>query len=329
MKILITGVAGFIGMHLAYHFLQYKNDVTGIDNLNDYYDVNLKKARLEKLKKFKNLFNFFKMDISNYKNLSKIFEDNQFDIVINLAAQAGVRYSLLNPTLYLKSNIEGFFNVLECCRVNQISHLIFASSSSVYGFNDNYKFSETNETSKPLSFYGATKKSNEVMAYSYSNIYNMKITGLRFFTVYGPWGRPDMALFLFTKSILSGVPIDVYNNGKVIRDFTYIDDVVDAIFKISTKESHNHIKNSKNKENYNLFNIGNGKPIELINYINLLEEVLKKKAVKNFLPLPVTDSVRTSSDNKSIEDFVNFKPKTSIKMGVTNFVNWYKDYFNI
>ena len=320
MKLLITGVAGFIGMHVANYFLNNKIEVVGIDNLNDYYDVNLKKARLENLTKFEKSFTFYEVDILSYRSLLKIFDKHKFDVVINLAAQAGVRYSLVNPHLYLKSNVEGFLNILECCKDNKVSHLVFASSSSVYGFNNNDKFSESDDTSKPLSFYGATKKTNEVMAYSYSHIYNMKITGLRFFTVYGPWGRPDMALFLFTKSILSNAPIDVFNNGKVVRDFTYIDDVVHAIFKVTTKKFSN---------NYNVFNIGNGNPAYLIDYINVIEGVLKKVATKKFLPLPVTDSNRTSSNNEMLEEFINFKPKTSIKIGVTNFVNWYKNYYNI
>ena len=335
MKILITGVAGFIGMHTAQSFLINKHEVVGIDNLNDYYDISLKKARLKQLKLFNKSFKFFKVDLVNSNKLAKIFKENNFDIVVNLAAQAGVRYSISNPDIYLKSNLDGFFNILECCRKNQISHLIYASSSSVYGSSDEVKFCENNDTSHPLSFYGATKKANEVMAHSYSHVYGLRVTGLRFFTVYGPWGRPDMALFLFTKSILSDIPIKVYNKGQMIRDFTYIDDVVKAIRGITLKvdDEINNINYNNNEimrsPKYKLFNIGNGKPINLLDYINLLEEVLEKKANKVFLPLPAADIIRTSSDNKLLEDFIDFKPNTSIRKGVINFVKWYKDFYNL
>ena len=333
MKILITGVAGFIGMHTAYSFLINKHEVVGVDNLNDYYDVGLKKARLKQLKLLNMSFKFFKVDLTNYNKVLKIFNENNFDIVINLAAQAGVRYSISNPDMYLKSNIDGFFNILECCRINQVSHLIYASSSSVYGSNNETTFSENNDTSHPLSFYGATKKANEVMAHSYSHVYNLRVTGLRFFTVYGPWGRPDMALFLFTKSILSNTPIKVYNKGQMIRDFTYIEDVVKAIMGIACKvievSSIKGCNNNETNPNYKLFNVGNGNPINLLDYISLLEEILEKKANKVFLPLPIADTIRTSSDNKLLEDFIDFKPNTSIKKGVTNFVKWYKNYYKL
>ena len=330
MKILITGVAGFIGMHVASYFLKNNHEVVGIDNINDYYEISLKKARLKQLQNFQESFKFYKTDISNYKKLINIFNENDIDIVINLAAQAGVRYSIINPHIYLKSNLEGFLNILECSSKNKISHLVFASSSSVYGSNNNEKFSENDDTSHPLSFYGATKKSNEVMAHSYSHIHNLPVTGLRFFTVYGPWGRPDMALFLFTKSILSNTPIKVYNKGQMIRDFTYIDDVVKAIVKVAFKApSADTISKLKHNAPYQLFNVGNSNPINLLDYIDLLEEILEKKVKKDFLPLPVTDSIRTSSDNELLEDFIKFKPNTSIRKGVNSFVNWYKNYYNI
>jgi len=330
MKILITGVAGFIGMHVASYFLKNNHEVVGIDNINDYYEISLKKARLKQLQNFQESFKFYKADISNYKKLINIFNENDFDIVINLAAQAGVRYSIINPHIYLKSNLEGFLNILECSSKHKILHLVFASSSSVYGSNNNEKFSENDDTNHPLSFYGATKKSNEVMAHSYSHIHNLPVTGLRFFTVYGPWGRPDMALFLFTKSILSNTPIKVYNKGQMIRDFTYIDDVVKAIVKVAFKApSANTTSKLKDNAPYQLFNVGNSNPINLLDYIDLLEEILEKKVKKDFLPLPVTDSIRTSSDNELLEDFIKFKPNTSIRKGVNNFVNWYKCYYNI
>ena len=329
MKILITGVAGFIGMHVAYYFLKNNHEVIGIDNLNDYYEVSLKKARLKQLKIFQQSFKFYKIDISNYKNLKNIFNENNFDVVINLAAQAGVRYSINNPHTYLKSNLEGFLNILECCSKSKATRLIFASSSSVYGSSNKEKFSEGDDTSHPLSFYGATKKSNEVMAHSFSHVYNLPVTGLRFFTVYGPWGRPDMALFSFTKSILSNTPIKVYNKGEMIRDFTYIDDVVKVIIKLVFKDiAPNDNSNLKSKAPFQLFNVGNSSPINLLYYIDLLEEILEKKAQKLYLPLPVTDTIRTSSDNQLLNDFINFKPNTSVRKGVTNFVNWYKKYYN-
>ena len=331
MSILITGVAGFIGMHLANSLLKDSQIVYGIDNLNDYYDVELKTARIKQLEHFGKNFKFFKLDIIDKKKLVRVFNNYDFEIVIHLAAQAGVRYSLYNPDVYVKSNIEGFLNILQNCKDKKIKHLIYASSSSVYGSSSKLSFLETDNTSNPLSIYGATKKSNEVMAYSYSHLYNLPTTGLRFFTVYGPWGRPDMALFIFTASILSKKTINVFNNGKITRDFTYIDDVVNVIKKVSTKPPSvkKNKKKLEQKTPYQLFNVGNSNPVQLLNYIKTLEETLGIKAKKNFLPLPITDVLRTSSNCKSLEKFIGYKPKTSIKQGITNFIKWYKFFYKI
>lgn len=336
MKILITGVAGFIGMNVANRLLQTDNQVIGIDNLNNYYDINLKKARLQSLTNQQKNFIFKEMDIVDISSMKKIFKIEKFDCVVNLAAQAGVRYSIENPKSYIDSNISGFLNILENCRHNNIKHLVFASSSSVYGINTKLPFSENDNTDHPLSLYGATKKSNELMAHAYSNLYSIPCTGLRFFTVYGPWGRPDMALFIFTKSILLNQPIQLFNNGNMSRDFTYIDDIVEGIVRVIYKpptscenfNSDNPLS-SISSSPYKIFNIGNNNPSTLINYISALEEALGKSAIKEFLPMQLGDVHKTSSDTSKLEAWVDFIPKTSIRIGIKNFVNWYKNFYQI
>ena len=318
MKVLITGSCGFIGFNLSNFLLKKKIKVIGIDNLNNYYDVNLKKNRIKDLKKNKKFF-FYKVDLSNYKKIDNIVKNKKIKIIIHLAAQAGVRYSIKNPRTYFKSNLEGFFNVLEISRHNNIKHLIYASTSSVYGDSKKFPLSEINRTDNPLSFYAATKKSNEVLAHSYSYIYNLPCTALRFFTVYGPYGRPDMALFKFTKNIIKGKPIEVFNKGKHERDFTYVDDIVDGIFNI--------IINKKSKFGAKIFNIGNGKKIKLLKYIQLIEKNLDRKSKKKFLPLQKGDVIKTLSDTKLIKKHYNYQPKTNVSYGVKKFIEWYISYF--
>jgi UDP-glucuronate 4-epimerase len=317
MKILITGVAGFIGFHLANNLLNRKNQyIYGIDNLNDYYDINLKKERLSILKK-KNKFFFKKIDITDKKKLFLYIKKIKPKIIINLAAQAGVRYSIQNPETYLYNNIIGFYNILEISREIKIKHLIFASTSSVYGASTKFPLHENIQTDKPLSFYAATKKSNEIMAHSYSNIYKLPVTGVRFFTVYGPYGRPDMSLFKFSKSIILGKKINLFNNGKHVRDFTYIDDVVEAIIKL--------IPNiPKNKIPYEIYNIGNGNPKKLSEFLNLIEKYLSKKSKIKNMPLQKGDVVKTHADIKKLQKKINYSPKTNIDVGIKNFVNWIK-----
>lgn len=338
MKVLVTGAAGFIGYHLCNKLLQLKYEVVGLDNINDYYDVNLKLARLNELgilkedvnnKKglIKNIdersFSFIKIDLVDMKSLQYLFEKNKFDIVINLAAQAGVRYSIENPNVYIQSNIVGYANILECCRIYKIKHLVYASSSSVYGDNNKIPFSEKDPVDKPVSLYAATKKSNELMAYTYSHLYKIKTTGLRFFTVYGPWGRPDMAPFLFTDAILSGKSINVFNNGNMERDFTYIDDIVDSIVKLTFK-----LPSKENKDLlYNIFNIGSCKPIKLLNFIKEIEKCVEQVAVKNYLEMQPGDVKKTWANTERIENFINYKPKVPLDVGVNNFIKWYKEYF--
>ena len=336
MKILITGVAGFIGMHVADKLITQDNEVIGIDNLNDYYDINLKKNRIQNLIKKKKSFNFKEMDLLDNPSLIEMFKKEKFDCVINLAAQAGVRYSMENPKSYIDSNIYGFLNLLECCRHNPVKHLVFASSSSVYGLNASIPFSEDDHTDHPLALYGATKKSNELMAHSYSSLYSIPCTGLRFFTVYGPWGRPDMALFIFTKSILSNLPIKLFNNGDMIRDFTYIDDVVEGIVRILNKPSKTSPNFNKFKPSpaissspYKIFNIGNNNPITLMEYVSAIELATGKPAIKEFLPMQAGDIYKTFSNTKKLKDWIDFVPKTTVKEGVSYFVNWYRDYYNI
>ena len=340
MKIFITGIAGFIGYHLADFLLKNEFEVIGLDNMNDYYDPTLKYARLSHLKltskRFKKNLIFFKGNLEDKNLLSEIFSNYKPEIVINLAAQAGVRYSLENPRAYLDSNIIGFGNVIEFCKIYKTNHLIFASSSSVYGGNTKLPFSESHNVDHPISLYAATKKANELVAHTYSHLYGLNTTGLRFFTVYGPWGRPDMALFKFTKSILNDESIDVYNNGDMIRDFTYIEDIIKSIFLLLNKKPE-HDKNY-NKDNpnpssswapYKIFNIGNSDPQPLMEYIKSLENSLNKKAKINFLPMQPGDVKATCANTKLLEEWIGFKPKTTIKYGIDQFIKWYKAFYEI
>ncbi len=319
MKILVTGCAGFIGFHLSNYLLSNKIQVCGIDNLNNYYDVNLKKDRLKILNK-NNKFLFYKLDLANKIKLNNIIKKNKIKIIVHLAAQAGVRYSIQNPKTYFKNNLQVFFNILEVSKLNNINHLIFASTSSVYGENSNFPIKENEDTSRPLSFYAATKKSNEILAYSYSNIFKIPCTALRFFTVYGPYGRPDMALFKFTKNILDNKKIDFFNNGNHNRDFTYIDDIVSGIFSIINKPH-------KGKTPFNVFNIGNGNSRKLKDYLKLIENKLQKKAKLKKLPLQKGDIKKTHSDIRSLKNFSNYKPKVGIEEGVSKFIDWFLKYY--
>ena len=322
MKVLITGVAGFIGMHVAKRFLENGHKVFGIDNLNNYYDVKLKKNRLKQLNVKEYNFVFKKVDITNFDRLSFFLKEQVFDIVIHLAAQAGVRYSIENPQAYIDSNVSGFLNILEICKINEITNLIYASSSSVYGNNNKKDFIELDDTSHPISLYGATKKANELMAYTYSNLYKINMIGLRFFTVYGPWGRPDMALFKFTKSILKNDTINIYNHGKMVRDFTYIDDVVESIEKIVNRM----LSDSSCGYDHKIFNVGSENPLSLMSYIDELEKVLKKRAKKNYISAQLGDVLRTSSNSTSLYSWINYKPRTKLSDGIKMFVDWYKQY---
>jgi UDP-glucuronate 4-epimerase len=335
MRILITGAAGFIGFHTSQHLLNRGDSVIGIDNLNDYYDPSLKEARLSRLKNHDN-FSFHKIDIIDKEAVDTVFESESPDTVIHLAAQAGVRYSLENPYAYIDSNITGFMNILEACRYHPVKHLTFASSSSVYGSNTRMPFSVNDNVDHPLSLYAATKKSNELMAHTYSHLYNIPVSGLRFFTVYGPWGRPDMALFIFTKKILNGETIDVFNNGQHKRDFTYIDDIVEGVVRVSDNiATSNPNWNSDNpdpatsKAPYRLYNIGNNKPVELMYFIELIEKNLGKKADKNYLPLQPGDVPETYANVDALIDYVDYSPSTSIESGIENFIKWYKDYYKV
>jgi len=319
MKVLVTGSAGFIGFHVSDYLLKNNNTVIGIDNINDYYDVNLKKSRLKILKKNKN-FSFHKFDLINAKKLEDLIKKFKVEFVIHLAAQAGVRYSIENPKTYFKNNLEVFFNILEASKKNNIKHLIFASTSSVYGENNNFPIKEIYNTDKPISFYAATKKSNEVLAHSYSYIYNLPCTALRFFTVYGPYGRPDMALFKFTKNILENKKIQLYNNGNHSRDFTYISDIVSGIFSILKK-------NNNTKSLFNIFNIGNGKSRKLKDYLKTIEKKLNKKAKITNLPLQLGDIKKTHSDISSLNNYSNYMPKTDIEEGIDKFIDWYLEYY--
>ena len=317
MNILVTGCAGFIGFHLSSYLLKKNINVIGIDNINDYYDVNLKKNRLKLLKIYKN-FSFNKFDLINKKKLDLIVKKHQIKIIIHLAAQAGVRYSIINPNSYYKNNLEVFFNILEISRINKIKHLIYASTSSVYGDNNNFPLKEIENTSRPLSFYAATKKSNEVMAHSYSEIYKLKVTGLRFFTVYGPYGRPDMALYKFAKSIYDNKQVELFNKGNHIRDFTYIDDIIESIYKILNK---------KNNKLYNIINIGNGNPVNLINFIKEIENYIGKKLKFKKINIQKGDVYKTHASITKLYKLINFKPKTSTKTGIKKFLDWYNQYY--
>lgn len=318
-KILITGCAGFIGYHLAKSLLNKDNSVIGIDNLNNYYDVHLKENRLEQLKVFNN-FQFVKADIADEKAVNLLFAENKFDIVVNLAAQAGVRYSIDNPRSYISSNIIGFFNILEACRYNPVKHLVFASSSSVYGNQNKIPFTVIDNVDHPISLYAATKKSDELMAFTYAHLYKIPLTGLRFFTVYGPWGRPDMAYFSFTNKIYADESIKIFNNGDMLRDFTYIDNIVHGIELVIDKAP-------KGEDPYKIYNIGNNKPERLMYFIETLENAIGKKAKKEFLPMQPGDVYQTYADISELEKDFGFKPKTSIEDGLKKFADWYKEYY--
>lgn len=334
-KILVTGAAGFIGFHTSKRLLSEGYEVVGLDNLNDYYDVALKNARLSQLTSIPS-FRFIKEDLSKAESIGRIFEQEGFDIVINLAAQAGVRHSLENPGVYIDSNISGFLHVLEGCRHTHVEHLIYASSSSVYGANTQMPFSVHHNVDHPLSLYAATKKSNELMAHSYSSLFKIPTTGLRFFSAYGPWGRPDMALFIFTKAILEGKPIDVFNNGEMKRDFTYVDDIVGGICSLinfpprpSDEWSSDAPDPSTSFAPYRIYNIGNNNPVQLLDFIETLEKKLDKKAIKNFLPIQKGDVGINYADIEDLKKDVGYAPSTKIEKGIDNFVEWYKSYYNI
>ena len=329
MKVLVTGTAGFIGSSLSRRLLDRGDEVIGIDNLNDYYDVNLKKARLNLMSDNKNFTNF-KVNIENKDAVFEIFKKHKPNRVVNLAAQAGVRYSLENPQAYIDSNIIGFLNIIESCRYNQVEHLVYASSSSVYGSNTNYPFSIHNNVDHPVSLYAASKKSNELMAHTYSHLFNLPTTGLRFFTVYGPWGRPDMALFLFTKAILADKPIDVYNYGDHKRDFTYIDDIVEGIIRTLDKVAEANPNWTGNQPDpgtsnapWRVYNIGNNNQCTLLKYIEVLEDCLGKKAIKNMLPIQAGDVPYTYADTTDLMKDVGYAPDTKIEDGIAKFVEWY------
>ena len=335
MKILLTGCAGFIGFHTSLFLLKRGDEVVGIDNINDYYDVNLKRDRLKILQNYPN-FTFEKIDISDKKVTLDVFKKSRAKRVIHLAAQAGVRYSIENPYTYIDANILGFLNIIESCRYYSIEHLVYASTSSVYGANENMPFSEAGSTNHPLAIYAATKKSNELMAHSYSYLFDIPTTGLRFFTVYGPWGRPDMALFMFTKNIIEGKPIKVFNNGNHTRDFTYIDDIVEGIVRASDKPSKpSNNWNPKDPDPsisfcpYKIFNIGGNNPQKLMRYIEVIEENLKKKAIIEFLPLQQGDVPDTSANVDKLIEHIQYKPSTSIETGIKNFINWYQEYYKV
>lgn len=322
MKILVTGVAGFIGYHLATKLLTQGNQVYGVDNLNDYYDVSLKQARLQQILPHSN-FTFDYLDISDRTLVAELFAANDFDVVVHLAAQAGVRYSLQNPHAYVDSNLVGFTNILEGCRHNSIKHLIFASSSSVYGANTKVPFAVSDNVDRPISLYAATKKANELMAHAYSHLYQIPITGLRFFTVYGAWGRPDMAYFKFVQAIAQDRPIDVYNFGKMKRDFTYIDDVIEAVTRIITKKP----LTLNQQPPYKIYNLGNNQPVELNEFIATIETIMGKSAQKNLLPMQPGDVVSTYADIQELITDFDFQPSTSIALGLEKFVSWYQEYY--
>lgn len=335
MKILITGSAGFIGATLAARLLERGDEVVGIDNLNDYYSVALKQARLERLAKYPR-FAFEKLDIADRDGVARLFKRHRFGAVVNLAAQAGVRYSLVNPQAYADANLLGFVNLLEGCRHTEVGHFVFASSSSVYGANTKQPFSEHDNVDHPVSLYAASKKANELMAHSYAHLFGLPCTGLRFFTVYGPWGRPDMALFLFTKGILEGTPIKVFNHGKMVRDFTYIDDIVEGVVRVIDRPpqpnpawSGDHPDPATSYTRYRVFNIGNSQPVELMRYINVLEQCLGKKAKMEMLPMQAGDVPSTVADVSALEQATGFRPQTSVEDGIARFVTWYREYHRV
>ena len=332
-KILVTGAAGFIGFHLCQRLLERGDTVVGLDNLNDYYEVSLKENRLKQLEG-QDCFTFVKCDLSDRAAIEKLFAEYEFDAVVNLGAQAGVRYSLTNPHAYIDANLVGFMNILEGCRHQKVGHLVYASSSSVYGANTTMPFSVHDNVDHPLSLYAASKKANELMAHTYAHLYGLPCTGLRFFTVYGPWGRPDMALFLFTKAILAGEPIDVFNHGRMKRDFTYIDDIVEGVIRVTDQPAQaNAAWSGKTPDPgtsaapYRVYNIGNNNPVELMHLIETLEKALGKQAIKNFMPIQPGDVPATWADVDALSDDVGFRPATPIEVGVERFVEWYRGYY--
>ncbi len=335
MKVLVTGAAGFIGSNVAARLMLRGDQVVGIDNLNKYYDVKLKRARLSRLKAYPE-FIFLQKDIEDRAGMERLFREHDFDAVMHLAAQAGVRYSIENPYAYIDANLLGFTNVLEGCRRSSVGHLVFASSSSVYGANTKQPFSEHDNVDHPVSLYAATKKSNELMAHSYAHLYGIPCTGLRFFTVYGPWGRPDMALFKFTKGILQGRPIPVFNRGKMIRDFTYIDDIAEGVIRVIDRPANKNRGWSGDRPDpassrapYRIYNIGNNKPIQLMEYIGQLEAALGIKAVLDLLPMQDGDVPSTYADVTALSHDIGFKPKTDIETGIGKFVAWYRSYYGV
>ncbi len=328
MTILITGAAGFIGYHLADRLLQLGYDIYGIDNLNDYYDVGLKQQRLSQLRKYQN-FHFKRLDLGDRQATAELFQNHDFAVVIHLAAQAGVRYSIEHPHAYLDSNLAGFLNILEGCRHSRIQHLVYASSSSVYGANTKIPFAVEDAVDHPISLYAATKKANELMAHTYSHLYQIPTTGLRFFTVYGPWGRPDMAYFKFAQAIAQGKPIDVYNFGKMQRDFTYIDDIVEGIVRVMQKIPTGSSDQANASAPYSLYNIGNNHPVELMQFIAILEQAMGRSAIKNFLPMQPGDVPITYADVDALAEAVGFAPQTPLAVGIENFVRWYYDFYRL
>ncbi len=335
MKILVTGTAGFIGSHLALRLLERGDEVIGVDNVNDYYDVNLKQARLERLTCLPG-FTEVREDISDRAVMEAVFAEHRPERVVHLAAQPGVRYSIENPQAYVDANLVGFMNILEGCRHNGVEHLVYASSSSVYGANETMPFSVHDNVDHPLSLYAASKKANELMAHTYSHLYNLPTTGLRFFTVYGPWGRPDMAMFIFTRKILAGEPIDVFNHGHHKRDFTYIDDIVEGVVRTldrvaapDTDWSGKHPDPGTSRAPYRIYNIGSNNPVELSRFIEVIEERTGKKAMKNFLPMQPGDVPATYANVDSLIEDVGYKPSTTVEEGVARFVDWYRDYYQV
>ena len=337
---LVTGAAGFIGFHLALRLLREGERVVGFDSVNDYYDVNLKRSRLAELEKVARSslgeFRLIEADLADRSAIDQAFAQHRFDRVVHLAAQAGVRYSLTHPRSYVQSNLVGFINILEACRHQQVPHLTYASSSSVYGANRTLPFSVDHNVDHPLSLYAATKKANELMAHSYSHLYQLPTTGLRFFTVYGPWGRPDMALFIFTKAILEGKPIDVFNHGQMRRDFTYIDDIVEGVYRTSEaiatpdpKWSGEHPNPATSAAPYRIYNIGNSQPVSLDHFISVIERKLDRRAIRNDLPMQPGDVAATYADIEALEQAVGFRPSTPIEVGIGRFVDWYRDYYRV
>ncbi len=335
MHFLVTGAAGFIGFHLCHRLAKEGHTVTGLDNLSPYYSVELKKDRLKILGQYPN-FTFEQIDLCDNDSLVALFAANEFTHVVNLAAQAGVRHSIDHPQTYIQSNIIGFFNLLECCRHNKVQHFVFASSSSVYGLNTNMPFSVHDNVDHPISLYAASKKSNELMAHSYSHLFGLPCTGLRFFTVYGPWGRPDMALFIFTKAIMENKPITVFNHGKMERDFTYIDDIIEGVYRIAQKAPQgnpdwdsNAPDPSSSPSPYRLYNIGNNNSVQLLHFINVLEGYLGKEAIKNFMPIQSGDVPATYADIDDLTRDFGFRPTTTVEEGISEFVKWYREYFAV